>query len=55
MVEMAMRGLTSVIVYFGDLLIHSKSHGDHRVHLNKYSIGVSEDIPALQHLDEFAQ
>ena len=33
MMELAMVGLTCVIVYFDDLLVHSKSHADHRQHL----------------------
>jgi hypothetical protein len=33
MMELALKGLTNVIVYFGNLLIHSKMHKDHRIHL----------------------
>ena len=35
MMELTMKGLDNVIVYFDDLLIHSKSHPDHRIHLQE--------------------
>ena len=35
MMELSMKGLNNVIVYFDDLLIHSKSHAEHRIHLQE--------------------
>ena len=35
MMELAMKGLSNVIVYFDDLLIHSKTHAEHRTHLQE--------------------
>jgi hypothetical protein len=35
MMEKFMRGITNVIVYIHDLLIHSKNHEDHLVYLEK--------------------
>jgi hypothetical protein len=35
MLEVAIKGLTNVVVYFDDLLSHSKSHALHRVHLSQ--------------------
>ena len=33
LVELAMKGLVNVIVYIDDLILHSKSHTEHRVQL----------------------
>ena len=35
LVEMAMHGLINVIVYIGDILLHSKFHAEHRAQLAK--------------------
>ena len=35
LVEMAMHGLINVIVYIDDILLHSKSHAEHRAQLAK--------------------
>ena len=34
LVEMAMQGLINVIVYIDDILLHSKTHEEHRMHLD---------------------